>query len=260
MAYEKPVILPETVQPQSEQRAELHDLEVTRLTPRIETRMAATTAAPETWQRLSIITDELFRHSKKHYAHSLRVALYTHDLAVAEGQPGVESGDYLAAGLGHDVGKVAVDTAILEATQGLTDEQFKRQAIHPKVGFLMLRQTSLKLALVAGMHHLYRKNGYGIDIAKDKDIPTDLDPKVIADAIATAKLLMIADSFDAAVTRRDGRSKASFGNMEGKRRELVEAFPEEVERIDWLFAHRLPPTPSLDLSAKRIGRQLITAQ
>ncbi len=91
----------------------------------------------------SHLLDRLSRHHRETYEHSLRVGRLASRLA--------EHLDYDASGvrqvtraaLLHDVGKVAVPTAILDKPDRLTRQEWSHMDTHCQVGADMLRRTDL---------------------------------------------------------------------------------------------------------------------
>lgn len=99
----------------------------------------------------------------------------------------------------HDLGKIAIEDAILTKPSKLTDEEFARIKTHPKkshdiiesiltgVSDTELRETAKNIALYH--HEKYNGGGYPSGIS-GKDIPLE------------ARIMAIADVYDALVSKR----------------------------------------------------------
>jgi len=126
--------------------------------------------------------------------HSENVAAY----AVALGQElGLDEAHLMRirrAAFLHDIGKIAVDDAILSKPDGLTDEEFGQIQVHPVVGARMLHHAGLVQEAVWVRHHHERVDGCGY--------PDGL----VADAIPfEARILFVADAFEAMTSDRPYR-------------------------------------------------------
>lgn len=111
------------------------------------------------------------------------------------------------AGL-HDVGKVAIPDRILQKKGALTDEEYDEMKVHTLVGYEILQDAGLpRIACNIALHHHERWDGRGYPhgIAGER-IPIE------------ARLVSVADVFDALVTRRCYKSEYSLE----KAREILE--------------------------------------
>lgn len=87
----------------------------------------------------------------------------------------------------HDVGKIAIDDAILKKPGALTDEEFEVMKTHPHRGYKIMSQIPAMKNYLPGiyMHHeMVNGAGYPQKL-KDKEIPLQ------------AKIVSVADTFDA---------------------------------------------------------------
>lgn len=87
----------------------------------------------------------------------------------------------------HDVGKIAVNDAILNKPTALTDEEFEAMKIHPKAGYKIMAQIPAMKNYLPGiyMHHeMINGAGYPQGL-KGAEIPLQ------------AKIISVADTFDA---------------------------------------------------------------
>ncbi|MCX5759569.1 MAG: FHA domain-containing protein, partial [Candidatus Hydrogenedentes bacterium] len=98
-------------------------------------------------------------------------------------------------GVLHDVGKIAVDDAILRKPSKLTDEEYAKMKIHPERGARMLRDIEFLKPLIPYClchHERFDGKGYPFGIA-GKDIPLE------------GRLIAVADTFDAMTSNRPYR-------------------------------------------------------
>ena len=124
--------------------------------------------------------------------HSVRVAGYAVKLGKQIGMNESQLTNLRYAGLLHDVGKVAIDQSILHKRTALTESETKELEKHPVIGQKIISSVRfLKLTALAISHHHERWDGAGYpDGKKRKRIPLE------------ARILAVADSYDAMVTRR----------------------------------------------------------
>ncbi|MHB1167624.1 MAG: HD domain-containing phosphohydrolase, partial [Carboxydocellales bacterium] len=104
------------------------------------------------------------------------------------------------AGLLHDIGKIGVAESILHKPTNLTPEEYSQMKLHTYFGQQILRPVSFFQKLLPAIyHHHERWDGQGYpDGLKEDDIPLE------------ARILSVADTFDAIVTQRvyrKGREK-----------------------------------------------------
>ncbi len=92
----------------------------------------------------------------------------------------------------HDVGKIAIDDAILKKPSALTDEEFEIMKTHPQRGFKIMSQIPRMREFLPGMymhHEMVNGQGYPQGLKGD-EIPLQ------------AKIVSVADTFDAMTTDR----------------------------------------------------------
>lgn len=206
---------------------------------------------PERWAQMRGALEALADHSPTMFTHSLRVGLYAHGLAINEGF--ADPVRFLCAGAGHDMGKIEIPTGVLDAAD-ITPDQFEEIKQHSRAGFSHLLDIDLFAALVAGLHHSFQPNGYGIDLHSDS--PVVLSPDEADNVIEAAKLVMICDFFDALTTRIERKPyTADARTPELQRRVMLEFFPDDTGRVDWLFAHILKPGTAPQFSEIRPRRR-----
>ncbi len=87
----------------------------------------------------------------------------------------------------HDVGKIAIDDAILKKPSALTNEEFEIMKTHPQAGYKIMSQIPAMKDFLPGMYmHHEMVNGAGYPQGlKGEEIPLQ------------AKIISVADTFDA---------------------------------------------------------------
>ncbi|MDX9972270.1 MAG: HD domain-containing protein [FCB group bacterium] len=98
-------------------------------------------------------------------------------------------------GVLHDVGKIAVEDAILRKPERLTQEEFEKMRIHPERGARMMQDCKALVPLIPYVlyhHERYDGKGYPYGL-KGEEIPIE------------GRLLAVADTFDAMTSNRPYR-------------------------------------------------------
>jgi len=132
--------------------------------------------------------------------HSQRVAYYAHLLATALNLDTTVCQNVYTAGLLHDIGKIGIPDAILLKPGQLDKEEFELIKLHSSISGQIVKNIphyKYLANIVASHHENYDGSGYPQGLKKD-EIPLE------------ARLLSIADVFDALTTRRIYRSSLSF--------------------------------------------------
>lgn len=132
--------------------------------------------------------------AKDHYtfSHSENVAYYARELARAYGMNEEGLKIIYEAGLLHDIGKIGIEENILNKPGKLTDEEYEIVKSHVELSIGIIRHLpSLDYVIpaVIGHHERYDGKGYPRGI-RGEEIPL------------MARILCVADSFDAMVTAR----------------------------------------------------------
>lgn len=132
--------------------------------------------------------------AKDHYTfnHSKNVAYYATKLAQGAGLNREMIEIIREAALLHDIGKIGINENILNKTGRLTDEEFEVMKSHVEQSISIIRHLpSLDYVIpaVIGHHERYDGRGYPRRIGGE-DIPL------------SARILCIADSFDAMISKR----------------------------------------------------------
>ena len=103
--------------------------------------------------------------SKETGNHVKRVALYSRELALLYGLSYEEASKLEMASPMHDIGKVGIEDAILNAPRKLTKDEFEIMKTHASLGYDMLKSSHKPIlqaaAIVANEHHeKYDGSGY----------------------------------------------------------------------------------------------------
>jgi HD-GYP domain-containing protein (c-di-GMP phosphodiesterase class II) len=151
--------------------------------------------------------------------HSDRVNRYSVILARSHGLADPEIEDINVASLLHDVGKIGVDDAILRKPGHLTDPEFAIMKRHPVIGadiMAPIRQMKRMLPGLRSHHERWTGGGYP-DSLKGDAIPL------------MARIIAVADSFDAMTTDRPYQKAMTFDQAHARLNELKgTAFDEHV--------------------------------
>ena len=129
------------------------------------------------------------------HGHSMRVAEYSHKIAVLADKDEKFCRDIYFAGLLHDVGKIGIPNNIINKNGKLTDEEFAEIKKHPVIGKQILSSISKSpyLSIGANSHH-ERFDGRGYpEGLKGEDIPE------------IARIIAVADAYDAMTSKRSYR-------------------------------------------------------
>ena len=170
--------------------------------------------------------------------HSIRVSRYAVATAARLGfdDPGLD-GIRLGGEL-HDIGKIGTSEAVLHKPGTLTAEEFRQITEHPALGERMLSPLAHELPDVLGIvrSHHERLDGRGFpDGLRGEKIPIE------------ARIVAVADSFDAMTTRRPYRESRSPDEAFTELRRVAgtQLDPEAVEA----FGAAFPNPATLPLSA-----------
>lgn len=181
-----------------------HTVEYSRLRNDLEQQVQEKTHAvieqQEAFTRLSMQVVEALAaaiDAKDKYTngHSKRVAEYAREISRRYGYTEAQQDEIYMMGLLHDVGKIGVPDAVINKPARLTDEEFAIIKTHPAIGANILSKTEEMPGLVIGARsHHERFDGRGYpDGMRGADIP---EP---------ARIIAVADSYDAMTSRRSYR-------------------------------------------------------
>jgi HD-GYP domain-containing protein (c-di-GMP phosphodiesterase class II) len=124
--------------------------------------------------------------------HSERVADYSAAMAIELGLPPEEVEKIRIGGLMHDLGKLAIEDAILRKPAQLTDEEFEIMREHPERGTRIMSEIPQMREYIPGMrfhHEMVNGKGYPLGLYGEQ-IPL------------MARIISVADTFDAMTTNR----------------------------------------------------------
>jgi len=122
-------------------------------------------------------------------------------------------------GLLHDIGKMGIDEVVLRKKGKLTEQELSQMRMHPSIGAAILSEIKQMHDIVPGvMHHHERSDGKGYPSGiTDGQIPL------------TAKIVGLADSFDAMTSKRTYREAMTIEQAIAEiKRGLGTQFDEEV--------------------------------
>ena len=130
--------------------------------------------------------------------HSVRVGKYSEIIAREMGWSDEEVEGITIAGYLHDIGKLIVDLSVINSPERFSAKDSKEMSRHPSAGYEILARINhpyAEIPLMARYHH-ERMDGNGYpDGLKGDQIPPG------------AKIVTLADSFDAMTTDRPYRKK-----------------------------------------------------
>lgn len=157
----------------------------------------------------SILTIAQTVDARDRYAkgHSIRVALFCREIADKLGwsEKDIENLYYIA--LLHDIGKIAVEDAVLNKASALTEEEYEQVKEHTEVGGEMVKNTSFIHGVEEAVrYHHERYDGTGYAGLSGKKIPL------------AARIIAVADAYEAMTSDRAYRKRLS---KEEAREELI---------------------------------------
>jgi HD-GYP domain-containing protein (c-di-GMP phosphodiesterase class II) len=153
--------------------------------------------------------------------HSERVAKYAKDIATEIGLSDKECQLLYEVSLLHDVGKIGISDHILNKPRKLTDSEYAQVQTHTVTGEKILSAVeSLKDGLAIVRHHHERLNGDGYpDGLSESNIPLP------------ARILAVADAYDAMTTKRPYRNAMSKKEaIEELKRHAFQQFDPKIVR------------------------------
>lgn len=145
---------------------------------------------------VEILTKYLEASDRYTKGHSVRVADYATDIAIAMELTRSEVENIRVAGLLHDIGKIEISSDLIKKAASLTSEEKKRVDEHAEKGAVLLSSVApiLKEAIpIVLSHHDHIIEGKDKEGRNLKNIPLG------------ARIIAVADAFDAMVTDRPYR-------------------------------------------------------
>jgi HD-GYP domain-containing protein (c-di-GMP phosphodiesterase class II)/GGDEF domain-containing protein len=145
----------------------------------------------ETGRALNAIADVIDARDPSTAAHSERVAQLVQEFVDELGLPQREADRLVQAARFHDLGKIAVEVAVLTKDGRLTEEELAQIRRHPRLSAQLLQPFSFarEIAVFAELHH-ERWDGRGYYGVDGQRVPIE------------AHVLVAADSFDAMTSTR----------------------------------------------------------
>ncbi|MBQ6876424.1 MAG: HD-GYP domain-containing protein [Lachnospiraceae bacterium] len=162
-----------------------------------EYQMDLSKAYMQTIETLRYVVETRDKETK---GHSERVSGLSVGLAKEMGLPEAQVEMIRVAGLFHDIGKIGVPDAILLKNGPLNDEEFMEIKKHPAEGEKILQTYSPfkeLLPIVRGHHERFDGRGYPDRLAGE-------------DICLGARVIAVADSFDAMISNRTYRRGLGF--------------------------------------------------
>jgi len=159
--------------------------------------------------------------------HSERVARIAFRLAEQMGIPPPKRSDLYLAGLLHDIGKIGIHDDVLKKCGPLTPEESRQIQSHVEIGVTILKDLKKLHHILPGVRHHHESldgTGYPDHLSGD-DIPLE------------ARILAVADSFDAMSSNRPYRKRLSFTRIDEIFRE-GRGIQWDPHVVDALFACR----------------------
>ncbi|AMV37193.1 HD-GYP domain-containing protein [Planctomyces sp. SH-PL62] len=131
--------------------------------------------------------------------HSERVARIAVRLAEELGMPPQKRSDLYLTGLLHDIGKIGIDDEVLKKVGPLSQEEYRRIQEHVEIGVTILQDLKKLRHIMPGVRHHHESfDGTGYpDHLEGEEIPME------------ARILAVADSFDAMSSNRPYRKRLS---------------------------------------------------
>lgn len=178
-----------------------------------------------------ILAKYLESYDKYTRSHSLRVADYATDIAIAMELPRPQVENIKVAALLHDIGKIEISSDLIKKAASLTHKEKEELDAHPHKGVELLSMvgTVLKEAMpIVEAHHDYFVKGGFSEKGENKEIPIG------------SRILAVADAFDAMVSDRPyRRGKPHWEAIEELERCAGSQFdPQVVEAFKKVYAEK----------------------
>jgi putative nucleotidyltransferase with HDIG domain len=151
------------------------------------------------------------------HGHSQRVARYAAGIGEAMGMDADEISALRSAGLLHDIGKVSVDKRLFAKSSALDADEFREMADHTVIGHQIVTGVQFpwpRIPDIVRWHH-ERADGSGYP-----------DGLVMDEVPLPARIIGLADTFDAMTSERPYRDSISLG---GTLSEIVRMTPQKFD-------------------------------
>lgn len=153
----------------------------------------------ESMTYLNGLLENLKIHFNESYEHSRYTALWARAIAEELHMEQEDIKRIYACGLLHDLGKINIPQHILAKPGTLTTKEYEVIKSHAMASYLLIKEhVTEDIANAVFMHH-ERLDGSGY--------PRQLKGNIISDY---AKILMVADSFDAMIVHRVYQRKSTY--------------------------------------------------
>jgi putative nucleotidyltransferase with HDIG domain len=181
---------------------------------------------------LEILTKYLESYDRYTRSHSLRVADYSTNIAIAMELPRGQVENIKVAALLHDIGKIEISSDLIKKAARLTDDEKKEVDTHAQKGLELLSMVGgvLKEAMpIVEAHHTYFVEHNPDGKGHGKQVPLG------------ARIIAVADSFDAMVTDRPYRKgKTHWEAMEELERFAGTQFdPKVVDAFKRVYTEKV---------------------
>ena len=180
---------------------------------------------------LEILAKYLESYDRYTRSHSLRVADFATNIAIAMELPRHQVENIKVAALLHDIGKIEISSDLIKKAAALTEEEKREVDSHPQKGLELLSMVGgvLKEAMpIVEAHHDHFMQVTSSEKERGKQVPLE------------ARILAVADSFDAMITDRPYRKgKSHWEAMEELERFAGTQFdPKVVEAFKRVYAEK----------------------
>lgn len=149
------------------------------------------------------LIEDIRKHDFGTYHHSVGVAIIAGAIGIHLGYNDKKIKDLIIAGLFHDVGKLKVNSSIIQKEGKLTKEEYAEIKCHPIEGYRIIKKIGIydDEIMDAIIQHHERLDGKGY--------PLGLKNGQIGEY---SKIIMVADVFEALIADRSYRSSYSVGD------------------------------------------------
>jgi HD-GYP domain-containing protein (c-di-GMP phosphodiesterase class II) len=204
----------------------------------------------ETTRALETFANVVDERDSSTFNHSARVSDHVRSLAEWIGMRPGDVARLSWAGRLHDLGKIAVDSAVLRKPAGLDDDEWRAMRRHPRLSARLLRRFRFAAGPAQAVeYHHERFDGrgyYGIS----GDSPLTL----------AAHFIVVADSFDAMTSERPYRDRLSVASaLEEIEQSIGTHFHPLVAKAFIALQRGLDPDEALSLDEQNQLRRLSLA-